>query len=105
MTGWHHLCNGHELGQTLGVDDGQGGLACCSPLGQKESDTTEEQEEAGPGLGLEGWLGWVVAHPLGSVECTRYAQYAAFAPNILFLLLFLHKWHLGFFGLLVSYCP
>ena len=25
----------------LGVGDGQGGLACCSPWGQKESDTTE----------------------------------------------------------------
>ena len=26
----------------LGVDDGQGGLACCSPRGRKESDTTEQ---------------------------------------------------------------
>ena len=26
---------------TPGVGDGQGGLACCSPLGLKESDTTE----------------------------------------------------------------
>ena len=25
----------------LGVGDGQGGLACCSPWGHKESDTTE----------------------------------------------------------------
>ena len=25
----------------LGVGDGQGGLACCSPRGRKESDTTE----------------------------------------------------------------
>ena len=25
----------------LGVGDGQGGLACCSPWGRKESDTTE----------------------------------------------------------------
>ena len=29
--GWHHQLNGHEFEQTLGVDDGQGGLACCSP--------------------------------------------------------------------------
>jgi len=28
---------------TLGVGDGQGGLACCSPWGCKESDTTEQQ--------------------------------------------------------------
>ena len=26
---------------TLGVDDGQGGLACCGSWGCKESDTTE----------------------------------------------------------------
>ena len=25
----------------LGVSDGQGGLACCSPWGHKELDTTE----------------------------------------------------------------
>ena len=40
MAGWHHQCNGHELGQTLGGGKGQGGLACCSPWGQEESDTT-----------------------------------------------------------------
>ena len=31
----------HEFGWTLGVGYGQGGLACCSSLGRKESDTTE----------------------------------------------------------------
>ena len=29
-----------ELGQTLGDGKGQGGLACCSPRGHKESDMT-----------------------------------------------------------------
>ena len=28
MAGWHHQLNGHEFEQTLGVGDGQGGLAC-----------------------------------------------------------------------------
>ena len=37
---WHHKCNGHEPGQTLGDGEGQRGLACCSPWGCKESDTT-----------------------------------------------------------------
>ena len=32
--------NGHELGQTLGDGEGQGGLACCSPWHRKESDMT-----------------------------------------------------------------
>ena len=29
MSGWHHWLDGHESGWTLGVGDGQGGLACC----------------------------------------------------------------------------
>ena len=37
----HHLLDRHEFEQTLGVGDGQGGLACCSSWGCKESDTTE----------------------------------------------------------------
>ena len=41
MVGWHHWLNGHEFELTLGVCDGQGSLACCSPWGRKQSDTTE----------------------------------------------------------------
>ena len=41
MVGWHHQINGPEFEQTLVVGDGQGSLACCSPWGHKESDTTE----------------------------------------------------------------
>ena len=40
MAGWYHRCNEHELGQTPGSGEGQGGLVCCSPWGHKESDTT-----------------------------------------------------------------
>ena len=42
MVGWHHQLNGHEGEQAQGVGDGQGSLACCSPLGCKELDTTEQ---------------------------------------------------------------
>ena len=45
MVGWHHRLNGHGFGWILGVGDRQGNLACCSPWGHKESDTTE-------------WLNW-----------------------------------------------
>ena len=45
MVGWHHWLNGHGFGWTLGVSDGQGGLACWSSWGLKESHTTE-------------WLNW-----------------------------------------------
>ena len=41
MVGWHHWHNGHGFGWTLGVGDGQEGLAYCSSWGCKESDTTE----------------------------------------------------------------
>ena len=40
LVGWHHWFNGHELGQTPGDGEGQGGLACCSPWGRKELDRT-----------------------------------------------------------------
>ena len=36
MVGWHHRLNGHEFEESPGD-----GLACCSPWGRKESDTTE----------------------------------------------------------------
>ena len=40
--GWHRWLNGHEFEQTPGDGKGQGSLACCSPWGCKESDTTEQ---------------------------------------------------------------
>ena len=42
MVGWHHWLHGHEFEQAPGVGDGQGSLACCSPCGCKESDTTKQ---------------------------------------------------------------
>ena len=41
MVGWHDRLDGCEFEQALGVGDGQGSLAFCSPWGHKESDTTE----------------------------------------------------------------
>ena len=41
MVGWHHQLDGREFEQAPGIGGGQGSLACCSPLGHKESDTTE----------------------------------------------------------------
>ena len=42
MIGWHHWLYGYESEQAPGVGDRQGSLACCSPWGRKESDTTEQ---------------------------------------------------------------
>ena len=36
------LTHGHEFKLVPGVGEGQGSLACCSPWGRKESDTTEQ---------------------------------------------------------------
>ena len=41
MAEWHHWLNGHEFEQASGDREGQGSLACCSPWGHKESDTTD----------------------------------------------------------------
>ena len=48
LVGWYHQLNGHESEQTPGDSEGQGSLACCSPWGCKESDTTE-------------WLNWTAS--------------------------------------------
>ena len=42
IVGWHHWLNEHEFRQTPGESEGQGSLACCSPWGYKELDTTEQ---------------------------------------------------------------
>ena len=53
MVGRHHQLNGHEFEKTLGVGDGQGGLAYCSPWCRKELDMTK-------------WLNWVIFLPKSS---------------------------------------
>ena len=61
MVGWCHRLNAHEFKRALGVGDGQGSLACCSPWGRKASDKTE-------------WLNWTdysqlqLQDPLRTVE-------------------------------------
>ena len=35
MVGWHHQLDEHEFEYTLGVGDGQEGLACCSAWGHR----------------------------------------------------------------------
>ena len=42
MVGWHHQLDAHKFEEAPGVDDGQGSMACCSPWGRKELDTTEQ---------------------------------------------------------------
>ena len=56
MVGWHHQLYGHEFEQALGVGDGQGGLACCSPWGCQQSDMTERLNLTKPKMMLQQTL-------------------------------------------------
>ena len=61
MVGWCHWLNAHEFKRALGVGNGQGSLASCSPWGRKALDKTE-------------WLNWTdysqlqLQDPLRTVE-------------------------------------
>ena len=66
MVGWYYRLDGHEYEQAQGVGDGQGGLACCSSWGLRESDMTE-------------WLNW--AELIQQNDCYTYI-------HILFHILF-----------------
>ena len=54
MAGWHHRLDGHEFGWTLGVGDGQGGLACCDSWGRRGLDTTERLNWTDRATGFPG---------------------------------------------------
>ena len=79
MIEWHYQLDGHEFEQALGAGDGQGSLACCSPWGHKESDTTErlncgQKKAALGGSALKHWnlldanvtALWVYSHWVGT---------------------------------------
>ena len=73
--GWHHWLNGHEFEWTLEVGDGQGGLACSSSWGCKESDMTEQLN----------WtelkactLFWGVGEVLSEIRVTFSSQISSF---------------------------
>ena len=44
-----------EFEQTLGDGEGQGSLACCSPWGRKELDTTEQLNNNRPTGTCDSW--------------------------------------------------
>ena len=53
MVGWHYRLDEHEFEQALGVGDGQGSLACYSPWGRNELDTTVQPNGEGNGTPLQ----------------------------------------------------
>ena len=67
MVGWHHLLNGHEFEQALGIGDVRGSLACCSPWGRKESDMTEwlnnhRKPQSSYGTNITNKNAWAILH-------------------------------------------
>ena len=62
MAGWHHWLDGHEFKQAPGVADRQGILACCSPWGHKELDTTERLNQTEFNIKLKCWRNWHQRH-------------------------------------------
>ena len=70
MVGWHHWLDGHQFEQALGVGDGQGGLACCSPWGHKES-----------GLNINCGLQVIMAHQWRFMDCNKRATLVGNVDN------------------------
>ena len=60
MAEWHHQCNGREFGQTLGDGEEQGGLACYTPWGLKESDMTGRLNNKGYMVLVGNEYSWAV---------------------------------------------
>ena len=92
MVGWHHRLNGQGFGWTLGVGDGQGGLACCGSWGRKESDMTERLNWTEghylisvKGMILSGfqiWVTWSHSYALKSIRVTKSNLYHALSVLI-----------------------
>ena len=79
MVGWHHWLNGQKFEQALGVGDGQGNLACCSPWDCKELDTTEQLNWTTRVQNVEGLSRTVLTHDkdipgLGEAETHKPAK-------------------------------
>ena len=74
MVVWHHRLNGHEFEQALADGEGQGSLACCSPRGRKELDTTERWKNNNR----------PVTSPLHASETSAVIQDITFPPSFFF---------------------
>ena len=81
MVGWQHRLNGHGFGWTLGVGDGQGGLACCDSWGRKESDTTEQLNWTE--LKKTTYIKHISYHQPFFIACQLYCMGFHLFPNIL----------------------
>ena len=83
MVGWHHWLDGHGFGWTLGVGDGQGGLACCGSWGLRVRQNWVTE--------LNWW--WIQSDLLHLLRLcpTAPRQCLSFISKIIFI--FLHRPH------------
>ena len=58
IVGWHHWLDGDEFEQAPGVGDGQGGLACCSPWGRKQTRLSDWTELKANHRKTLHWINW-----------------------------------------------
>ena len=89
MAGWHHWLDGHGFVWTPGVGDGQGGLACCSPWGRKESDMTKR-------------LNWTEGVDIYVIRSLKSAELTSSCPiyksNIVLILIEILVWTICHFS-------
>ena len=72
VVGWYHQLDGHEFEHILGVGDGQGSLVCCSPWGQKESDTTEQLNWTALNWATKNRKRNTPGGPMSKIPCSQY---------------------------------
>ena len=84
MVGWHHRLNGHEFEQALGVDDGQGSLACCAVHGVTKSQTRLSWTELNkPNIcGLSVCLWYLIRHRQKCIRNKRYSLWFWWARQL-----------------------
>ena len=95
MVGWHHWLHGHEFEQALGVGDGQGSLAGCSPWDCKESDMTKQLDWIDSGLIFFriDWLDLLaVLGTLKSLLQHRNSKASILQPSAFFMVQLLHSY-------------
>ena len=82
VVGWHHWLDRQESEEAPGVDYGQGGLACCSPWGRKESDVIK-------------WVNW--SHKFTSLFPSWKGLFAWILWTVLLIFSSLSGWSFLFF--------
>ena len=73
MAWWHYPLDGHEFGWTLGVGDGQGGLACCNSWGRNSASVSVLPMNIQDWFPL-GWTGWISLQLFNSPCCKTEAN-------------------------------